>query len=100
MAFKDHYWFKNMHDSGFPRQSKDKVFVFKMIVDLAGSKINLVRCMQHNEDMKNSWIMFDHVQQLCDWTMMVCHVYDNKYCKILTIASCDMQSKSAQDTLF
>lgn len=96
MAFEDHYWLKYIHDSRFPRQSKDKVFVFKMFVNLAGSGINLVRCMQHNGDMKNSWTMFDHVEQLRNWTMMVCHVYDNKYCKILTTTCCDMQSKNAQ----
>lgn len=27
---------------------------------------------------------------------MACHIYDNKHCKVLTIACCDMQSKDAQ----
>ena len=30
MALKDHSGFKYVHDSRFPGQSKDKVFVFKM----------------------------------------------------------------------
>ena len=64
--------------------------MFKMSVNLAGSGVDLVRRMQHSGDMENSWIMFDHVKRLHNSTMMVCHVYDNKYCKILTIACCDM----------
>lgn len=43
--------------------------------------------------MKNFWIMFDHVKRLRDWSMMACHVYDNIHYKVLTITSCDMQSK-------
>ena len=43
--------------------------------------------------MENSWIMFDHVKRLKYWTTMTCHVYDNRYCKVLTIACCDMQSE-------
>lgn len=39
--------------------------------------------------------MFDHVKQLHGWTMMVCHGYDNKHCKVLTIACCDMQLEDA-----
>src|ERR1700737_2135863 len=37
--------------------------------------------------------MFDHVKCLKGWTTLVCHVYDSKYCKVLTIACCDMQSE-------
>ena len=43
--------------------------------------------------MENSWIMFDHVKHLKDWTTMACHVYDSRYCKVLTIVCCDMQSE-------
>ena len=35
--------------------------------------------------------MFDHVKRVKDWTSMTCHVYDSRYCKVLTIACCDMQ---------
>lgn len=41
--------------------------------------------------MYNLWLMFDHIKRVKDWTMMACHVYDSKYCKVLTIACCDMQ---------
>ena len=37
--------------------------------------------------------MFDHVKRLKDWTTFACHVYNRKYCKVVTIVCCDMQSK-------
>ena len=44
--------------------------------------------------MENSWIIFDHVKHLKAWTTLACHVYDSKYCKVLSIACCDMQSEN------
>ena len=45
--------------------------------------------------------MFDHVKCLKVWTTFVCHVYDSKYCKVLTIACCNMQSEDDTDhTIF
>jgi hypothetical protein len=35
--------------------------------------------------------MFDHVKRVKEWTTMACHVYDAAYCKVMTIAVCDMQ---------
>ena len=95
MALKNHFGFKYVHDNRFPGQSKDKVFVFKMSVDIAGSGIDLVKRMQYARDMENSWIMFVHVKHLRDWTTMVCYVYDSKHYKVLTITCCDMQSEDA-----
>ena len=43
MAFKDHYVFKFIHGSRFPRQSNDKIFVFEMSADLPGSGVELVK---------------------------------------------------------
>jgi hypothetical protein len=37
--------------------------------------------------------MFDHVKRVKEWTTMACHVYDAAYCKVMTIAVCDMQSE-------
>ena len=93
MALKDHSSFKYVHASRFPGQSKNKVFVFKMSVDLPGSGVDLVKRMQEGGDMENSWIMFDHVKRLKNWTTLACHLYDSKDCKVLTIACCDMQSE-------
>jgi hypothetical protein len=101
MALKDHYAFKFVYGSRFPGQLKDKVFVFKMSVDLPRNGVELVKRMQVGGDMKNSWIMLDHVKRLKDWTTMAYHVYDSRYCKVLTIACCDMQSEDgATQTLF
>ena len=51
--------------------------------------------------MENSWIMFDHVKRLKDWTTLACHVYDSKYCKVLTIACYDIQFEDGvAQTLF
>ena len=45
--------------------------------------------------------MFDNVKRLKDWTAMTCHVYDNRYCKVLTIVCCDMQSEDgAEQNIF
>jgi hypothetical protein len=38
--------------------------------------------------------MFDHVKRVKGWTTMACHVYDSAYCRVMTIAVCDMQSEN------
>ena len=37
--------------------------------------------------------MFDHVKRVSNWTTMACHVYDSQYCRVMTVAVCDMQSE-------
>jgi hypothetical protein len=54
MTLKDHSAFKFVYGSRFPGQSKDKMFVFKMFVDLLGSGVELVKMMQVGGDMENS----------------------------------------------
>ena len=101
MALKDHYAFKFVHGSRFRGKSKDKLFVLKMFVDLPHSGVKLVKRMQVGGDMENSWIMFDHIKRLKDWSTMTCHMYDSRYYKPLTIACCNMQSKDgAAQVLF
>lgn len=86
-----------MRDSKYQGQFKDKVFMFKMFVDLVRSGIDVVKHMQSGGNMEICWIMFDHFKQLCKWTTtMACHVCDNKHCKILTITCCDMQMEGSQ----
>ena len=63
---------------------KIRFFFIKLFIDIVGNEVGLVRHMQHGGDMEKLWITVDHVKHLCDWTMMVCHVYDNKHCKVLT----------------
>jgi hypothetical protein len=73
----------------------DKVFVFKMSEVGPGSGVHLVNRMQPGGDLEHAWIMFDHVKRVKNWTTMACHVYDSTYCRVMTIAVCDMQSEDA-----
>ena len=84
-----------VQENKFPGQGTDldKVFVFKMSEVGPGSGVDLVKRMQPGEDLENAWIMFDHVKRVRQWTTMACHVYDSTYCRVMTIASCDMQSE-------
>ena len=84
-----------VQENKFPGQGADldKVFVFKMSEVGPGSGVDLVKRMQPGEDLENAWMMFDHVKRVRQWTTMACHVYDSTYCRVMTIASCDMQSE-------
>jgi hypothetical protein len=35
--------------------------------------------------------MFDHIKHVQAWTTMAFHMYDARYCKVMTFAVCDMQ---------
>ena len=96
MDLKETSKFEFIHENKFPGQSKGKVFVFKMSVDRPGSGVDLVKRMQPGNDLQDCWLMFDHVKRVKDWTTMACHVYDSKYCRVMTIAMCDMQSEDAE----
>jgi len=61
-----------------------------------GNRVGLVAQMQPKGDLDNSWIMFDHVKQVISWKMMAYHVYDSRYCKVMTITICDMQTKNTK----
>jgi len=96
MAMKKNSRFEFIHDSVFPGQGKEKVYLFKMLTEGPGSGVDLMKCMQAGGDPSNAWMMFDHVKRVRDWTTMACHVYDSNYKKVMTIATCDMQSKDTQ----
>ena len=57
------------------------------------SGVDLIKRMQAGGDLECAWMMFDHVKRVKDWTTVACHVYDSLYCKVMTIAVCDMQSE-------
>jgi hypothetical protein len=59
------------------------------------SVVHLVNRMQPRGDLEHVWIMFDHVKRVKNWTTMACHVYDSTYCRVMTIAVCNMQSEDA-----
>lgn len=46
--------------------------------------------------MENSWMMFDHVKLLHNWTILVCHVYNNKHYKVLIVICFDMLLEDVQ----
>ncbi len=73
-----------------------KMFIFKMSINGVRSGFSLVTQMQPTWDLQNAYIMFNHVKCVDGWTIMACHVYDPMYCKMLTIAICDMQSKDTE----
>jgi hypothetical protein len=96
MAIKRYTTIEYIQGNVFPGQGKDKVYVFKMLEDGHGSGEDLVKRMQPGRDLENAWLMFDHVKRVQEWTTMACHVYDAAYCKVMTIAICDMQSKDTK----
>jgi hypothetical protein len=67
-----------------------------MLTEGLGSGVDLVRRMQPGGNLQNAWMMFDHVKRVKDWTTMACHVYDAEYKKVMTIATCDMQSEDTE----
>ena len=40
--------------------------------------------------------MIDHVKRVSGWTTLGSHVYDPEYCKVMTIAVCDMMCEMAE----
>ena len=96
MTMKRESKFEFIHDSVFPGQEKEKVYMFKMLTKGPGSGVDLVRRMQPPGDLQNAWVMFDHMKRVKDWTTMACHVYDTEYKKVMTIAMCDMQSENTE----
>ncbi len=84
-----------VQESKFPGQGLevDKVFVFKMSEVGPSNGVDLVKQMQNGGDLQDAWVMFNHVKRVKGWTTMACHVYHSQYCRVMTIAMCDMQSK-------
>jgi hypothetical protein len=96
MAMQRYTRIEYIHANVFLGQGKDKVYVFKILVDGPGSGVDLVKRMQPGGDLKNAWLIFDHVKRVQEWTTMACHMYDAAYCKVMTIAVCDMQSEDTK----
>jgi hypothetical protein len=63
-----------IHDSIFPGQGQDKVYLFKMLVDGPRSGVDRVHRMQPGGDLHNFFVMFDHVKWVKPWTTLACHV--------------------------
>ena len=69
MNMKRNLRFEYIHNSVFPDQGKEKVYLFKMLVEGPGSGVDLVKRMQLGGDLENVWLMFDHVKHINDWTI-------------------------------
>jgi hypothetical protein len=87
--------FDYIHDSKFPGQGDELVYLFKMSTCGQGSGVSLVCRMQFGRDLENEWIMFDHIKRIKEWITFGVHVYDPDYCSVMTIAVCDMQLEMA-----
>ena len=80
-----------IQDSHFPGQSYDGIqFVFKMSTVGISSGVELVRRMTSG-DLKDAFVMFDHIKRIHQWTTMAAHVYDHHLQRLLTIAVCEMK---------
>jgi hypothetical protein len=64
MSMKVHSIIEYIHGYIFPRQGKEKVYVFKMLVDRVGSDVDLIKRMQPRGDLETKWLMFDHVKRV------------------------------------
>jgi hypothetical protein len=71
------------------------VFVFKKSKVRPGFRVHLVNRIQPGGDLEHAWIIFNHVKHAKHWATMACHIYDSAYCRVMTIAVWDMQSKDA-----
>ena len=81
-----------IHGLSFLGQGCVKSWLFKMSTTGRGSGVDLVRRMQPGGDLERSWIIFDHVKRVKEWTTMAAHVYDPEFCKVMTIAICDLKT--------
>lgn len=61
---KDHFGFNFVHDSQFPSRSKDKVFDFKVLVNLSGNGVELVKRMQSIGDMDSMPSTFHQISRV------------------------------------
>ncbi len=77
--------------SHFLIQSFDEpCFLFKMSTQGLISGVELVIRMTKG-DLKTSWVMFDHIKKMHDWTTMGAYVYHPFGCCLMTIALCEMK---------
>lgn len=79
--------------TNFPRQGSSNIYLFKMSSGSLGSRMNLVRRMQHGGDLQDVWLMFDHTYRVKCWTTVACHDYNHVFRYVMIIDICDILSK-------
>jgi hypothetical protein len=57
IAMKRYITIEYIHSNVFPGQGKDKVNIFKMLVDKPRSGMDLVKHMQPRRDFKSVWLL-------------------------------------------
>jgi hypothetical protein len=62
MAMKRFSTIEYIYGNIFQGQGKNKVYVFKMLVDGSKSGMDLIEYMQPRGDLEDAWLMFDHVK--------------------------------------
>ena len=82
----------------FPGQgvsTAERPHIFKMSTKGPGSGVDLVRRMQKDGDLENSWVMSDVMHRCLDrnWCTMSAHVYDHLYRGLCTIFVCKLASE-------
>ena len=53
--------------------------------------MDLVQNIKNGGDLKNEFIIFNHVKQIPYWSTLEVHVYNPIHCKVMTIYWCDMK---------
>ena len=53
------------------------MFFFKMLEVGPSSRVDLVQIMQPSGDLKDVWVMFNHVKRVKRYTTFACHAYDS-----------------------
>lgn len=69
---------------------KSIIFSKRWLKGIDGCGVHLVKQMQLGGDLKNSYMMFNHVKHVQGWLTMACHVYDLVYYKVMFIAIYNM----------
>ena len=66
-----------IQDNRFPRQRNiiDIIYFFKMFTVEVGSNVNLIHKMQLEGNLQFSWIMFNYMKRMFEWTLLTAHIY-------------------------
>lgn len=84
----------------FPGQiefsSFNRCHVFKMSTRGMASGIDLVNKMRPGGELGESWVLFDFVKRMKDWTTMACHVYNPFLQELQTLAICEFKVEDTE----
>jgi hypothetical protein len=94
LEVKTHCSYSFVQRNRFPGQDfRGTSFVFKMSTHGPRSGMELV-CHMTEGDLHHAYVMFDYIKRIHNWTMLRTHIYDPFCQRLLTIAVCDMKTKT------